>query len=88
MQTEEGVVRKISDIVKSLDGLPPDVTRDITEDTSIINDLRLDSIAIMDFVMAVETEFDIIIPIDEIAGIQTVGDLAGVIGAKCAKTAH
>ena len=38
--------------------------------------------------MAVETEFDVIIPINEIAGVQTVGDLAGMIGAKSAETAR
>ncbi len=48
-------------------------------DTSIVRDLKLDSLAVMDFVMALETEFDTVIPIDALSGVETVGDLAGLL---------
>lgn len=53
----------------------------ITPDTSFLNDLHLDSLATMDLVMAVETRFDTIVPMDRIAEIQTVGDLVDLLSA-------
>ena len=47
--------------------------------TSIVRDLKLDSLAVMDFVMALETEFDTVIPIDALSGVETVGDLAALL---------
>ena len=51
----------------------------ITDDTNIVNDLGLDSLAIMNFVMALEDEYDISMPLDRMAEVQTVGDLARTI---------
>ena len=47
--------------------------------TSIMRDLKLDSLAVMDFVMALETEFDTVIPIDALSGVETIGDLAELL---------
>ena len=52
---------------------------EITPETSFLNDLHLDSLATMDLVMAVETRFDTIVPMDRIAEIQTVGDLVDLL---------
>jgi acyl carrier protein len=48
---------------------------EITEQTHIVEDLGLDSVAVMDFVMEVEDRLDISVPLDKIAEIETVGDL-------------
>ena len=47
----------------------------ITDDTDIVEDLGMDSLGVMNFVMAIEDFYDISIPLDRIAQIQTVGDL-------------
>lgn len=85
MLTDQDLVEQIMDVIKSLDDVPSDLTKEITTSTNISRDLKLDSIAVMDFVMAIETRFDIVIPIDKISEIETIADLADVVGAKLAK---
>ena len=51
----------------------------ITPDTNITRDLGLDSLAVMNFVMVLEDKFDVSIPLDRIAEVETVGDLAKTI---------
>jgi acyl carrier protein len=51
----------------------------ISDDTDIVNDLGLDSLAVMNFVMALEDEYDISMPLDRMAEVQTVGDLVRTI---------
>jgi len=51
----------------------------VTDSTDIVNDLGLDSLAVMNFVMALEDEYDISMPLDRMAEVQTVGDLARTI---------
>lgn len=48
---------------------------DITMETSFVDDLEADSIALFELVMAVEDEFDIEIDDESIEGISTVGDI-------------
>ena len=54
---------------------------EISDDTNIARDLGLDSLAIMNFIMALEDEYDISIPLDRIAQVETVGDLEKAIEA-------
>jgi acyl carrier protein len=53
--------------------------RQIDLDSSVIEDTGLDSVSVMDFVMELEDEFDITIPLDRIAEVRTVGDLAKAV---------
>lgn len=53
--------------------------RDVGADTMITQDLGLDSLAVMNFVMALEDRFDVSIPMDRIVDVETIGDLASVI---------
>ena len=46
---------------------------------NIVNDLGLDSIAVMNFCMALEDKFDISIPLHDMASVVTVDDLAKTI---------
>jgi len=48
---------------------------ELSDQTNIVNDLGLDSVAVMDFVMEIEDRFDISVPLDKIAEIETLGDL-------------
>ncbi len=56
--------------------------RPIDLDSSVVEDTGLDSVSIMDFVMELEDEFDITIPLDQIAEVRTVGDLANAVQAR------
>ena len=47
----------------------------ITDDTDIVEDLGMDSLGVMNFVMAIEDHYDLSIPLDRVAQIQTVSDL-------------
>jgi len=47
----------------------------IDDNTDIVEDLGMDSLGVMNFVMAIEDFYDISIPLDRIAQIETVGDL-------------
>ena len=53
--------------------------RQIGLDSSVVDDTGLDSVSVMDFVMELEDEFDITIPLDQIAEVRTVGDLANAV---------
>ncbi|MFC0408040.1 acyl carrier protein [Roseomonas elaeocarpi] len=53
--------------------------RAVTPDSQIMGDLGLDSLAVMDFIMVLEERFEIVIPIDRIAEVRTVGDLVAAI---------
>jgi acyl carrier protein len=48
--------------------------------SDIAHDLAVDSLALMNIVMELEDSFDISIPLDRLAQVQTVGDLAALIG--------
>ncbi len=62
---------EISEIFEQVLGHP--VT--INDDTDIVEDLGLDSLGVMNFVMAIEDFYDLSIPLDRVAQIQTVADL-------------
>ena len=61
----------ISDIFEQVLGHPVQ----IADSTDIVEDLGMDSLGVMNFVMAIEDFYDISIPLDRIAQVQTVGDL-------------
>ena len=54
-----------------------DVT--ITEETTFAGDLEWDSLTVMDFVAAIEDEFDIIISMNQQAEIETYGQLIDAV---------
>jgi acyl carrier protein len=52
----------------------------LTEATTFQHDLEWDSLTVMDFVAAVEDEFDIMITMNMQADIETVGQLVDAVG--------
>ena len=52
---------------------------DITLDTDILNDLGADSLSVVDLAMALEDEFEIEMPDEELENIKTVGDIVNYI---------
>ncbi|TMJ17799.1 MAG: acyl carrier protein [Alphaproteobacteria bacterium] len=51
----------------------------LTEETSFAGDLEWDSLTVMDFVAAIEDEFDILITMNMQAEIETVGQLVDAV---------
>ena len=64
------VEEKVMDIVSEQLSVPRD---EITRDSSYVDDLKADSLDIVELVMELEDEFDISIPEDEVESINTVG---------------
>lgn len=57
----------------------PKVPRDIDGNCKIMEDLAFDSLAVMNFVMEVEDSLDVSVPLDKLADIRTINDLASCI---------
>ncbi len=55
----------------------------ITMESSFINDLEADSLALVQLMMALEEEFDLEIPDEDADEISTVGDAVNYINTKC-----
>jgi acyl carrier protein len=52
---------------------------EIDGSTKIVEDLGMDSLAVMNFIMAIEDRYDISIPLDRVAQVETVDDLTRAI---------
>jgi len=51
----------------------------VTIDADIVNDLEADSLAVLELIMALETEYGFEFEEDEYAGLKTVGDIVTLI---------
>jgi acyl carrier protein len=51
----------------------------LTAETRIVRDLGLDSVAVLDFIQDVEDRFDLSIPLERVAEVQTIGELSVAI---------
>ncbi|RLB70329.1 MAG: acyl carrier protein [Deltaproteobacteria bacterium] len=72
--------RDYDDIVKTLFGILDEMLEEapeLDEDTDLLEDLGLDSLAVMRLVEAVEDEFDLAIPLNVLADVRTIKDFAG-----------
>ena len=54
----------------------------IKPESSIIDDLKADSLAIVEMLMAVEEKFDVSVPDEDVPGLKTVQDIADYITSK------
>lgn len=59
----------------------PKVPRNIDGGSKIVEDLAFDSLAVMNFVMEIEDELDVSVPLDKLADIRTIDDLAACLHA-------
>jgi len=82
MESAEDVQARVLSALQAVSGKDSQ----IFADTNISRDLGLDSLAIMNFMMRLEDEFDISIPLERVPEIETVADLAGTIMELKAKT--
>lgn len=74
------IFEKVRDLIADqLDIVDKDT---ITEGSSITDDLGADSLDVVDLVMAIEDEFSVEIPEDEVENIKLVGDIVKYIEDK------
>ena len=69
-----------AEIVEVLAGRVPAGVH-VTAETQIVQGLGLDSVGILDFIMDLEDRFDISIPLDQVAEVQTIAELSRAIEA-------
>jgi len=75
MANREDIMAKISELIGPFNNKGVD----LSAATTFQGDLEWDSLTVMDFVAAVEDEFDIIITMNMQAEIETVGQLADAV---------
>lgn len=82
-KTNEGVYELIFEKVKELlcDNLGID-ENDVTMDANLIDDLNIDSLDVVELIMAVEEEFGIEIPESDVEKVSTVGGMVDYISGK------
>ena len=73
--TDDFVFQETKRILESVNNSTATVTRE----TNIVEDLNVDSLAVMDVVMELEDKFDISIPLNVISDVRTVDELVGAI---------
>ena len=71
MATEQEILSGLAEIVNEVAGVP---TADVQLDKSFIDDLDIDSLSMVEVVVAAEEKFDVKIPDDDVKDLSTVGD--------------
>ena len=69
--TKEEIISGLAEIVNEIAGIP---TEEVTEGKSFTDDLDVDSLSMVEVVVAAEERFSVKIPDDDVKGLKTVGD--------------
>jgi acyl carrier protein len=76
MPTTEDIRSNLAEIVNEVAGIPAD---DVQMDKSFVDDLDVDSLSMVEVVVAAEEKFDVKIPDEEVKNLKTVGDAVAFI---------
>jgi len=76
MATKEEIVAGLADIVNEIAGIP---NEDVQLDKSFTDDLDVDSLSMVEVVVAAEEQFSVKIPDDDVKNLKTVGDAVDYI---------
>ena len=76
MATTEEIRTELAEIVNEVTGIP---AGDIQLEKSFSDDLDVDSLSMVEVVVAAEEKFDVRIPDDEVKNLKTVGDAVSYI---------
>ncbi|MGH3655590.1 MAG: acyl carrier protein [Micromonosporaceae bacterium] len=74
--SQDELVTGLAEILEEVAGVSPD---DVTEDKSFTDDLDVDSLSMVEVVVAAEEKFGVKIPDDEVQNLKTVGDAVAYI---------
>ncbi|HBX80892.1 MAG: acyl carrier protein [Propionibacteriaceae bacterium] len=78
MATTEEIRAQLADIVNDVAGVP---VADVQLDKSFIDDLDVDSLAMVEIIVGCEEKFGVTIPDEESKNLKTVGDAVAFIEA-------
>ena len=76
MTTRDELVAGLAEILEEVAGVNPD---DVAEEKSFTEDLDVDSLSMVEVVVAAEEKFGVKIPDDEVQNLKTVGDAVAFI---------
>jgi acyl carrier protein len=74
--TKDEIVSGLAEILEEVAGVNPE---DVTEEKSFTEDLDVDSLSMVEVVVAAEEKFGVKIPDDEVQNLKTVGDAANFV---------
>ena len=76
MATTEEIRADLADIVNEIAGIP---VEDVQLDKEFVGDLDVDSLSMVEIVVAAEEKFGVRIPDEEVKNLKTVGDAVSYI---------
>jgi acyl carrier protein len=76
MATTEEIRSNLAEIVNEVAGIPAE---DVQMDKSFVDDLDVDSLSMVEVVVAAEEQFNVKIPDEEVKNLKTVGDAVAFI---------
>ena len=79
--SEQDILSGLAAIVNEVAGVPADA---VTPEKSFIDDLDIDSLSMVEVVMAAEDKFGVSIPDAEVKNLNTVGDAVSFIAKAAA----
>ena len=75
MPSRDEILDRLFDYLRPLAG--PDV--EVDQDTDLVATLGLDSSKVLDLLLDLEDDFDVLVPMEALVDVQTIGELATVI---------
>ena len=76
MATQQEILDGLAEIVNEVAGVP---AADVQLEKSFVDDLDIDSLSMVEVVVAAEEKFSVKIPDDDVKGLKTVGDAVSYI---------
>ena len=81
----EEVLQKVVEIIVPY-AQDNDAVSNISNESTLLGDLKINSARIVDIVLDLESEFDIAISDDQMMTLRSVGDLANLVGGEGASS--
>jgi acyl carrier protein len=75
-KSQEEILAGLAEVVNEVAGIPTD---DVQPDKSFTDDLDIDSLSMVEVVVAAEERFDVKIPDEDVKNLATVGDAVDYI---------
>ncbi|MGF7234863.1 MAG: acyl carrier protein [Frankia sp.] len=74
--SQTDIIGGLAEILEEVAGVNP---ADVTPEKTFIDDLDVDSLSMVEVVVAAEEKFDVKIPDEDVKGLRTVGDAVSYI---------
>jgi acyl carrier protein len=75
--TEQEILEGLGEIVEDIAGVP---AAEVTPDKSFVDDLDIDSLAMVEIAVAAQDKFGVEIPDDQLKDLATVQDVVNFVG--------